>query len=81
MPEKVSLADRVVEAVTIEIAKLEVKPGDIVAMICPDHWEATHIQRASEYFKAYIEREKLGIKLWLLPHGTELSIIKKVEGE
>lgn len=74
-----SEAEQAFEVVEIKIAKLDLKPGSKLAMICPETWSPRQVAM----FQAYSDEvytKKYGIQLLCLPSCEELYIISPEGG-
>lgn len=67
--------EQTAKVTVIEIAKLDLAPGNAVAIICPEDWLPQHMVRFGEYLKACLKRIGVTAKFILFPFGTQLSII------
>jgi hypothetical protein len=67
--------EQAVEAVRIEVAKLDLAPGNAIAVICPHEWSIPSVVRFGEFFEAYIKRQGITNKFMVFPPGVELAII------
>ena len=67
--------ERAVEAVRLEVAKLDLAIGNAIAVICPEHWEISSVVRFGEFFEAYLKRVGIINKFIVFPYGVELAII------
>ena len=66
----------VMEAVMIPLMKLQLQPGEILAMIAPKEWTPGQIAIYSHYASTVIQHElPPGCKLVVFPHGMQLSVI------
>lgn len=63
------------EDVRIKIGKLDLKPGDYLAMICPESWTIRQVVEFSEYINAAKVAPE-GVKLLVFPFGTKLEILR-----
>lgn len=66
------------QAVTIEIGKLQLLPGDILVIKFPEEWTSNHISMFKEYLAT------LGIipdaKVLVLPAGTDIGVVHPIPG-
>lgn len=64
---------RPLEAIRIEIAKLELRPDDILVVWFPDgEFEASNL----EALRALAAEQ--GVSLWALPKSIDLDVLRKV---
>lgn len=68
--------EQAAEAVTIEVMELDISPGNIIAIICPEDWQIAHTVSFGEYFEAYLKRKGIATKFVIFPFGTQLAVIK-----
>jgi hypothetical protein len=63
----------------MQIARLDLRPRDRLAVICPEGWTPRNIAAFEVHTRTFIEQHPEwigeGIKLICFPHGTELSVI------
>jgi hypothetical protein len=64
-------------AVIVEVAKLDIKPGQALAMMCPDDWSVDQVRAFTEYLEALDPLP--GVKLLCLPK-CELAVVSPPEG-
>lgn len=67
--------EQAVEAVRIEVAKLDLAPGNAIAVICPKSWQIAQVVNFGEFFEAYLKRANITNKFMVFPYGVELAII------
>ena len=63
-----------VEAVRIEIALLDLRPGDLLAMICPEGWTPQQMVMMGDHVNASGVLPE-DVRIICFPHGTELAVI------
>ena len=75
--------EQAVEAVRIEVTKLDLAPGNVVAVICPEDWNIPSVVRLGKFFEAYLKRAGITNKFMVFPYGVELAVIspEKIKNE
>lgn len=65
----------VIRILQIEVAKLDLKSGDRLAMIAPEGWGPSMLANFQAYADVVFAEQDL--KLFVLPYGTELQEIRE----
>jgi hypothetical protein len=68
-----------VDAISVEVAKLEMKPDDVLVVRLPDHLAPSQLMNLSVYLKNIPALFALGGRLAILPAGCELLVVSKAE--
>lgn len=71
-------ADLFAKAGVIPVAnlhRLDLKPGDVLAVIAPDECKSVQALEGFRYQVQYHMRTQLGVKVAVFPPGTKLDVI------
>lgn len=67
------------KAVTIEIGKLQLLPGDTLVIRCPEGWTPDHISNFHEWLDA-VNVLPDGVKILMLPEGSDIGVLRPIPG-
>ncbi len=73
-------ANEVVKAIELQIQKLDLKPGDKLAIIAPEDWNPRQIYMYSAYLDQWLKDNKKDIEILVFPYGVELCIVHPTGG-
>lgn len=69
-----------IKVIELQIQKLDLKPGDKLAIIAPEEWNARQIYMYSVYLDEYLKKNNKDLEVIVFPFGVELCIVHPTGG-
>ena len=70
-----SSTNSAVEAVILQLTKLDLKPGETFAVTCPELWDLNLTIKFTKYLTDHLQKVLPGVKCLVFPHGVTLTKI------
>ncbi len=77
-----TVEDSNLEVAVLEIRKLDLKPGDVLLLTAPEGWTPLQISTFACFIDSGLKSDPIlkNIRIIMIPHGMESSIITPVGG-